>query len=82
MGFFQRTGDQLELLEQMVERTGGVAGIDMLTATNQDVRSAMFTCMSCRNAQKCKQWIAEEHTATSPPSFCPNNTRLARLHGN
>lgn len=80
MGFFQKTGDQLELLEQMIERTGGTPGIDMLTATSQDVRSAMFTCLGCRHVAECKQWMAEDHTDVEPPSFCPNSSRLSRLY--
>jgi len=81
MGFIEKTADQLELLEQMIERTGGNPGIVMLTATDQDVRSAMFACLGCRNTDACKKWLAEDHSGAEPPSFCPNASRLSRLQG-
>lgn len=79
MSFFQKTGDQLELLEQMIERTSGGSGLDMLTASDQDVRSAMFACLGCKNTGACKKWMAGDHTGEAPPAFCPNAERLARL---
>lgn len=79
MGIFQKTGDQLELLEQMIERTSGGSGLDMLTASDQDVRSAMFACLGCKNTGACKKWMAGDHTGEAPPAFCPNSERLARL---
>lgn len=80
MGFFKKTGEQLELLEQMIEQTSGSSNADMLTATDQDVRSAMFVCLSCRNTDVCKKWMEDDHTGEAPPSFCPNSERLARLY--
>lgn len=82
MGFMQKTADQLELLEQMIHRTGGNPADVMLTATDQDVRSAMFACLGCRNTAVCKAWLAEDRSGSQPPSFCPNASRLKRLQGN
>lgn len=80
MGFIQKTADQLELLEQMIERTSGGSGLDMLTASDQDVRSAMFACLGCKSTGVCKKWMAEDHTGEAPPAFCPNSERLERLY--
>tara|TARA_R110002074_G_scaffold361292_1_gene534284 strand:- start:392 stop:649 length:258 start_codon:yes stop_codon:yes gene_type:complete len=79
MDFFRNTGEKLELLEQMMERTSVGIGGDITRAAEQDLRAAMSVCLGCQATSDCRNWLAEDHIDAKPPSFCPNAQRLERL---
>ncbi|MDJ0825241.1 MAG: DUF6455 family protein [Rhodobacter sp.] len=45
-----------------------------------DLRTAIFSCLGCDEAEACRQWLdAHSDGAGAPPSYCRNTALLQRL---
>lgn len=70
----------------LVHRMAGTLGVDLAeemlggSLPPQEFRSAVLSCMGCKEAGACERWLAE-HAAGSAvtPSYCRNRERLEAL---
>ena len=60
-----------ELLDRMLARLG----IDAAQLPVEDMRDMTWTCMTCPDKRKCREWLAEIEE-TDFRSFCPNAAQL------
>ncbi len=73
----------------LVNRMADTVGVDMAeellhgTVTAEDLRSAVFRCMSCSKNEECQHWMdLQEAPAKAAPGYCRNKDMLARVaHG-
>ena len=61
-----------ELLDRMLERLG----IDAAQLTIEDLRDMTWTCTTCPDKRKCREWLAEAEETGDFHSFCPNAAHL------
>jgi len=82
MGLFDKIDRHADLVKRMAE-TVHVDFSDAMERgelSGEDVRRAVFTCMSCASADECPHWM-DEHTdgSAAAPEYCRNRGLLARL---
>ncbi|MHA6323818.1 DUF6455 family protein [Roseivivax sp. CAU 1753] len=80
--YFTARSDRLGLMAEMFHATGAIKGLKSGVADPNELRSAVYTCLSCENAETCKTWLETAADGASAPSFCPNRPRLERLCAN
>ena len=61
-----------ELLDRMLARLG----IDAGQLTIEDLRDMTWTCTTCPDKHKCREWLAEAEETGDFRSFCPNAAHL------
>ena len=61
-----------ELLDRMLARLG----IDAAQLTIEDLRDMTWTCTTCPDKRKCREWLAEAEETADFHSFCPNAGHL------
>jgi hypothetical protein len=61
-----------ELLDRMLARLG----IDAGQLTIEDLRDMTWTCTTCPDKRKCREWLAEAEETADFHSFCPNAAHL------
>ena len=76
MGLMSRSAEHLELLSQMIDKTGCRLDADLSLVGANKIRSAMIACIGCNNVGACKRWLAEAEEGSPPPEFCANVNRL------
>ena len=79
MGIFERSYDQLELLHQMMDKTGAHLDTDYSPCDEGNLKSAILSCLACRHSCECRVWLDSAEEGVSPPEFCPNVARLMRM---
>ena len=79
MGLMSRTAEHLELLSQMIDKTGARLDADLSLVGANKIRSAMIACVGCDKVGECKQWLAEAEDGSSPPDFCANATKFRSM---
>lgn len=61
-----------ELLDRMLARLG----IDAAQLTIEGLRDMTWTCTTCSDKRKCREWLAEAEEMGDFHSFCPNAAQL------
>ena len=82
MGFFNRIDRHADLVKRMAETVHVNFGDAMERGdmSGEDVRRAIFTCMSCDSADECPKWMDQHPEGSeSAPDYCRNRGLLARL---
>ena len=79
MRIFKRLGQQLELFQKMLNHTNVTLEEKALSIDANNLRSGMFTCISCKNSEACMKFFANEPEQGAAPGFCPNSTSLNLL---
>ncbi|MEM8651766.1 MAG: DUF6455 family protein [Pseudomonadota bacterium] len=80
MNFFTKSASRLELLQQMMERTGSEIETDFALSGGQNLKSAMVACLGCKHEEACKSWLALNEGKAPAPGFCANADRLNALN--
>ncbi|NKB52234.1 MAG: hypothetical protein GKR97_08435 [Rhizobiaceae bacterium] len=76
---FAKSAEHLELLSQMMDRTGSRIDADLSICGTNKIRSAMVACLGCKHVDACKSWLAEAEGEVSPPDFCANVNHLKTM---
>ncbi|WP_267138909.1 DUF6455 family protein [Anianabacter salinae] len=78
--------EKLNRRSSLVNRMADTVGVDMAEqmmrahVSPDEVRGAVFRCMSCRQDQTCEAWMdAHPQGAAAAPGYCRNGEMLARL---
>ena len=76
MGLISRSAEHLELLSQMIDKTGTRLDADLSLVGANKIRSAMIACIGCKHVGACKQWLAEAEEGSPAPDFCANANKF------
>ena len=76
MKLFHKSAERLELLHDMMERTGSRVDADFSSNGVSRLKSTIVSCLACRNSEECKLWLEEVEGEVAPPEFCANAQRL------
>jgi len=82
MGFLQRSYERIELLHKMMDRTDTRLDSDLSLCGESNIKSALVSCLACKNVDECKLWLNEVEGAVRPPDFCANVHRLKGARDN
>lgn len=82
MSILERMTRRSSLVNRMAETVGVDMGEEMIRGhvTPEEIRGAVFRCMSCRKDGACTHWMdAQTGTAEAAPDYCRNSRMLGRL---
>ena len=79
MGIIAKTAERLELLTQMMEKTGARVDADLSQSGSSKIQSAIIACLGCQHVDECKGFLQQVEGEVSPPEFCANVNRLPTM---
>lgn len=78
---FNRLDRKASLMGEMIRRTGvDIASAPEFAGDNQ-IRNAVWRCLSCRHGDACETWLKSASDGSAPPSFCQNAAVLRDARG-
>ena len=71
MGIYSKFVEHMDLMSQMMARTGASRSLRNAEA-EASLRQATFRCAACSDTEACGKWFENAPEGANPPSFCRN----------